>query len=140
MAMPNGKATRVTSSRTAGTMSPYPKTCSCSHHSRRRERRPGCGSPAASRTRGPTAMLLDLELPFDGEHDLLLRPVHGALRGHAVDGLGHHVGHDVVVVDPLHRFVGLPGPAARMRVLCFLGQHGELRVAGPDRVIGEVLE
>src|SRR5215468_563419 len=118
MAMPNGKATRVTSSRTAGTMSPYPKMCSCSHHSRRRERRPGCGSPAASRTRGPTAMLLDLELTLDGEHDLLLRPVHGALGGHPVHGLGDHVGHDVVVVDALHRFVRLARPPAGMCVLC----------------------
>ena len=121
-------------------MRPYPKTCSCSHHSRRRDWRPGPRSPAASRTRGSTAMLLDLELPLDGEDDLLLCPVHGALGGHAVDGLGDHVGHDVVVVDALHRLVRLGRPAARVRVLGLLGQHGELGVPRPDRMVGEVLE
>ena len=85
-------------------------------------------------------MLLDLELSLDGEHDLLLRPVHGALGRHAVDGLGDHVGHDVVVVDALHRLARLGRPAARVRVLGLLGQHGELRVPRPDRVVGEVLE
>src|SRR5882672_12310631 len=140
MAIPNGKATSETSNTMAGTMRPYPKTCSCSHHSRSRDWRPGLGSPAASRTRGPTAMLADLQLSLDGERDLLLGPVHGPLGRHAVDGLGDHVGHDVVVVDALHGFARLGRPATRVRVVGFLGQHGELRVPSPDRVVGEVLE
>src|SRR5258705_11258288 len=116
MAFPNGKATRETSNRMPGTMRPWPKTCSCPHHSRSRDWRPGLGSPAASRTRGPTAILADLQLPLDGEGDLLLGPVHGPLGRHAVDGLGDHVGHDVVVGDALHGFARLGRPAAGMRV------------------------
>src|SRR6266850_5444 len=140
MAIPNGKATSETSNTMAGTMRPEPKTCSCSHHSRSRDWRPGLGSPAASRTRGPTAILADLQLPFDGEGDLLLGPVHGPLGRHTVDGFGDHVGHDVVVVDALHGFTRFGRPAPRVRVLGLLRQHGELGVPRPDRVVGEVLE
>src|SRR5712691_12645963 len=122
MAIPKGKATSVTRRTRAGTIRPYPKTCSCSHHSRRREIRPDRGIPAASRMRGPTATgaSADLELPLDGEGDLLLRPVHGALGRHAVNGLGDHVGQDVVVVDALHGLVGLGRPAAWVGVLGLL--------------------
>src|SRR5437773_3521313 len=100
--MPNGYATRQVRRRSAGTMRPYPKTCSCSHHSRARARRPGTWSPVTSSARGPTATLADLQLPLEGQGDLLLRPLHRALRRHAVDRLRHHVREDVIVVDALH--------------------------------------
>src|SRR5262245_50580802 len=117
--MPNGNATSETSRASAGRTSPYPKTSSRSHHSRSRARRPTPGAPAASRTRGPTAISAagGLELALDSERHLLLSPLHGAFGRHAVDRLGHHVGQRVVDLDAPHRVVGLGRPAPRMRVL-----------------------
>src|SRR2546422_10946931 len=138
--MPNGYATRQVRRRSAGTMRRYPKTCSCSHRSRARARRPGTWSPVTSSARGPTATLADLQLPLEGQGDLLLRPLHRALRRHAVDRLRHHVREDVIVVDALHSVARLRGPAARVRELRLPRQHRELRISRPDGMVGQVLE
>src|SRR3989442_2894016 len=138
--MPNGYATRQVRRRSAGTMRPYPKTCSCSHHSRAGPRRPGTWRPVTSSARGPTATLAALQLPPEGRGDLLLRPLHRALRRHAVDRLRNHVREDVIVVDALHSVARLRGPAARVRELRLLRQHRELRISRPDGMVGQVLE